>query len=647
MEAININTDIDVILDVYVKMLEITHRSRHFGMYIIYHNKHRYRVNYASFGKYIELLSVLEVPLMKDRYMNHRYRNFKKIKMLFNQTISKTIDKTIKENKHTDRKEKRKKINKLGDHESVMHDLKGYYTQVRDLNILYPRLIQYIQFANVLFSVRHKERELMKISKNIIDACNTKGNRSSGMRMDLIPYVKAELSEQFGDLTVEQFEIMMLLMIDLFIEIERIRIIDRQTFEESDITAKLSKIVDTLLENDTIEPSLILYPYTTDVTSQYHQENIRRQFPHPDMKITKYDEEMYLMNMCRGQYEDAFTTQYEIGYFRLSTRSRYKYENSYVQVDSERYYKQFLDVDINMNTKEDIDKLDGITTEYIRGMYWVFNLYMNCTDPDFCKTKISPWFYRYSHAPMLYHISKQIANMCKQVSTTKDRIRPGGGDSYSVEKKDRWRWLETLFESVSKSSYIDRNSYITDLEYYIYINPFQRLDVSIVGKTLYTQLNALNTKHVFTDLDDMIEKIWNGAVNIIDVRYMYLSRGKLINFEIHPYEQWKQTLCNNGLDPVLLSECNDSIISINNELLALNDLSNSEHILELNSEESSSDDDSKGDIIEKVQYFKRFDIWNHGFIFERNLLDSLYVRQNKPTTPRLAEGRVIQFTNTY
>lgn len=550
LEAINVRTDIELILDMYVQTLEITHKSRHFGMYIIYHNRSRYRINYASFTKYFELLSMSEVSLIKERYLSNTYRNYKRLKYLFNEHLS--------ESDHDDAKQP---------------------DTTFESKLLYPQLVRYVQFANIIFSVRKKMSEIKKqevqngskmhmnsrIGKPI--PFSTKNGpvprygrpresyshtpQVSRITSDhLMPYVQAEISDMLKDMDRDQFEHILVNLIEMFIKVERLNLSIRDV-QKLPITDRLRKIIDDVLDSVNVEPSLYLVPDMPDVKSLYHQQNIKNQFPHPDMLITTYDEELYMMNRCISRYKDAFTPEYEIGFFRMTTKSRYKYDSSYIITDSEEYYSRYFGIDINSKDPDDIEKMNHIVSEYLKGLFWVFNFYMNCNDTEFNKNNTSDWFYQYSHAPLMFHISKFIFNMNK----------------HSKDKKDRWRWMEKLYDSVCDTSYIPRKNFMTNIEYYLYVNPYQRLDQEILGDPLYKEISKVDYTKIFGDLDKMVDRIWEGDDSLLDVRYTYLSRGKLIGQKIFGYSDWKTFLETEGVDMDVMNECTDSVISMDRDVL--------------------------------------------------------------------------------
>lgn len=423
LEAINIKTNIDVILDVYLKTIEYAHISRHYGMYMIYQVNDRhldrpktYKINYATFIKFFEILSYQEIALMKEKYISNKYKNYKYLKKLF------TKDK-----------------------------------------LLYPQIVKYIQFANIIYSVR--------IHRSLA-----------------IPH--EEISKLFSSDIV--------IYIELFVNIEKLRI-KYDDIKGLSVHMQISALIMEVMDNIFIQPSLYLIPDTIDIKSGYYQANIAKNLPHPDMKITPYDEEIYMMRRCIGKYESKYMN--EIGFFSLTTKNRYFYISSNVIIDSEEYYKKYFGININ----KDIDKLNNIVAEYIKGLFWVFNYYMNV------ESSSQTWHYPYSHPPLMYHIIKYINNKIFR------------------NKKVYFSPIDDLYNSVNKPS-IEQT--INPIEYYLYITPFERLDPEIIGEKLYEDMKKIKYDALSPSLD------------IIDTRYTYMSKAKLISHWIIGFNEWRKTVKN-------------------------------------------------------------------------------------------------------
>lgn len=516
LEAINIKNDIDTILRIYVQTLEATYKSRHFGMYIIYHSKAKYRINYASFSKYIELLSQIEVTLMKEKYMSNTYRNYKHIKSIFNDN--------------------------------------GNEDDNNASDLLYPQLIQYVQFANIMFSTRKKAYELlsnltnMQNIQNTIDTWRKPNSNSKNLAtINMVPYVQQELMNTFKLITdTDQFESLIAKLIRIFVKIEKIKIdIDIDTFMTLSHSNRLALITVELLRDNPIYPKLELIHDFPNVKSYYHQQNIKNKFAHPDMSITIYDEELYMFTRCMNKYKNSLEPEYEIGSFKLSVvNNRYKYDSSYIITDAAEYYKRYIDIDLTNTTYKDTERLNTMIMEYIKGLFWVFDYYVNN------RNHISTWFYRYTHTPFLFHISRFIHTMTYTYFNHNIPLIDHGISSigkkrkYSVGSfKDKLIWMEKIYENVTDSTiYVPREKFMNMIEYYVYVNPYNKLDSNMIGRLLVEELKKVDQDLLFGNINQIIDRIWNGDKTLIDTRYTYLSKGKIIGQRILSYDEWKNIL---------------------------------------------------------------------------------------------------------
>jgi 5'-3' exonuclease len=425
MNSINIKTDIEILLDIYI----YTYINMN-NVYITYYVDNKFMINYLAFAKYIENLSRKEVILLKDRYMLNKYYNTKKLKKIFG------------------------------------------------TKMLIPILTQYIIFANFMYSLR-------KLN-----------NMSYTSRLS---YIKHELIH-----LLNINDTLLAYLIDKFIKIENIKLPVINTLS---VWKLIDKVVNVILNHKTIKPQLILFAKKYIVTDNYHQHNILKGFYHPDIKVTKYDEEVYIL---LRNYNKHLSGDYEIGQVKLLINNdKYIYKKTNIITDSKVYYKRYFDIDIS--NKNDIPKLNNIINEYIKGLFWVFDFYMNQNNIN--TDIVSNWFYKYSHTPLLYHVSK-----------------------YIYCKKNKIEWFHNIYKSIDDHN-IHKNNFITPTEYYIFVNPIQKIDKIYINSDLYNKI--VNNHNLYIDLDNIVNKLWKGDTSLVDTSYTFLNKGRLINKIEIGYETWK------------------------------------------------------------------------------------------------------------
>jgi len=509
IESINVKRDMEILLDVYVKTINNAYNSRHFGTYIIYQSKNKYRINYATFTKYLENIGSLEISLMKDSYIFHNYRNYKRIKSIFGKS-SNTASKE---------------------------------------NVLYPKIILYLQFANVMFSVKKYYNDLKHQYSN---SNSDSDSESKFCEASVTPFIQRELNKLLEHIDQKDIESSLSDLMEQFIKIEfkpekmsqqDRNLINLETFNKLPINERINILIDIVIRIKNIDPSLRMIIDDQDIKCDFHQQNIIKQLPHPDIKITEYDEELYKMSRSIGKYKSYFSTNYEFGHFKFiaskgrqtsytdnSIRRRYKYDTSIIHEDSQYYYSRYFGIDINDKSYQTINKINNIVIEYIKGLFWVFNYYMNNFDS---KIDNWSWYYQFSHAPLLFHIVKYISIMSK----------------LNKDKRDKWQWMDQIYNSVITPN--NNEEIMTGREYYLYMNSHQsatnKFDEELLGKDINEKYKSLDHKKLFGDFDLVIESVWNGDNKYLDARNTYLSRAKLSNINILNYDSWKKILSDNNI----------------------------------------------------------------------------------------------------
>lgn len=443
LNSLNIKTDIELLLDVYIDMIAVLYSSNNTNIYITYYENGKFMINYIIFLKYIDILSRKENILIKELYLSNTYYNTKKLKKIFGN------------------------------------------------NVLITSLTQYISFANFMYSLRK---------------LNKQNPKNSGIK--LLPYIQTSLNQMY-----DNNKDVLAYLIDKFIIIENIKIAYTSNIPLWEL---IIMIVDNILKDPNLKPQMILFNRKYNINDIYHRNNIAKSFYHPDIKITKYDEEVYTL---LRNYNKKKSSRYDIGYVKLiANNERYIYKRSNILTDSKIYYKRYFNIDIT--NKYDIPKLNNIINNYIKDLFWVFDFYMNRYNTDI--SKINNWFYKYSHSPLLYHVSKYI--------------------SYNNNKLT---WFHNIYNSLS-SHYIDKLSFMTPGEYYVYINPIQRIDSTSINKVVYVKL--LKHNKLYIDLDNISNDIWLGKDTIIDTTYTFLNKGRIMNHICIGYEEWKSIIRYIGLD---------------------------------------------------------------------------------------------------
>jgi hypothetical protein len=159
----------------------------------------------------------------------------------------------------------------------------------------------------------------------------------------------------------------------------------------------------------------------------------------------------YVAGYIRDQNRRTdFTTKVMAGFYKSNTIYRYFTPNiETIHMISDRYLKNYLDVDPSQYDK---NKIDDICHDMVSGLTWVFDYYVNFNDDYLDKTNVSSWVYQYSRAPMLIHIADYLNAADKNVR------------KYAIVQND----------NAYSGTMVATMSYLTGSERSLIINPLLR-----------------------------------------------------------------------------------------------------------------------------------------------------------------------------
>ena len=479
IESIDVSNNIELLLDSYVKVIEKSHTARSFGTYIVYHSKDSYRINYRAFSNYIRILAEVESILFKERYIKNTYKNYRWIKSIFKKEIG--------------------------------------------TKILFPDLIRYLELTNnIAQSVEIINREY-KLGRSIESLVSEYADRiieeleqsieisDHKVRVGRHPSKEDRVSLLNGHL-------------NLVVYFEELSSPDQDDSTKITPVQRLRKILTNLFDRtDSLLFKLVLLNHKHDVRDPYHQRLIRSKFVHPEMKITEYDEHLYMMERCFGPYTDLLRTDIKMGEFKIYSKNRYRYQTTRAKDEATSYYATCFNREFPRGTEVDIDK---ICREYVEGLFWIFNFNMNCNSRSLNTSYKSIWCYKYPMAPLIFNISQYLHRIIR------------------TNKKE----LNKIFHDVSTSYFVDSDRYITPLEYYLFVNPPQRVNPKVVGTELHSDFTMIqNVTDDRFHLDRVVSNIWSGRKNLVFCRDRYLKRGALLGVSHISLDDWRKLLKVNGL----------------------------------------------------------------------------------------------------
>jgi len=195
----------------------------------------------------------------------------------------------------------------------------------------------------------------------------------------------------------------------------------------------------------------------------------------PNLKITKYDEEVFKLDNMLEEYSIKFHAEaLDLGYVSVDPKS-YVWKSEPIEKGVKRYYYDFFGLnDVNMQNPE----MQKVISEYITGLMWVFEYYFN-VEPD--KTA-SIWFYKYTHAPLLTQI-------------------------YHFMKSQEQGYLDQVQKELNKYQ-VPFKDFFKEKEHLIYVSPIQSYP-DVIPSEYSKKLKSEQYKEYDVNIVEIIDEIWN------------------------------------------------------------------------------------------------------------------------------------------
>jgi len=248
-------------------------------------------------------------------------------------------------------------------------------------------------------------------------------------------------------------------------------------------------------------PRVAIYfrSYKQSLKSDFHQEKLAKTLDYldPNMKITKYDEEIYKFDNMLDEYQKKLSAyKLNLGYVSIDPRT-YTWKTAKIVDSVKRFYKEYFDID-NISVKD--KKMKELIYEYVRGLLWVFNFYFNGFNEDDNRRFGDSWFYPYNYAPLMTQIHEYLSTVSE---------------------------LDTSFDEFK----VPRQEYFNCLEHLMYVSPAPSM-LSIIPKEYH---EFANTSSFYPNLDKIAEDVFTNPLSTgeIDCRgHIFLNKCHLTQLHI-------------------------------------------------------------------------------------------------------------------
>lgn len=205
----------------------------------------------------------------------------------------------------------------------------------------------------------------------------------------------------------------------------------------------------------------------------------------PNLKITKYDEEVFKLDNMLEEYSVKFHNEaLDLGFVSVDPKS-YVWKTEPIEKGVKKYYYNFFGInDINIQNPE----MQKIVSEYVTGLIWVFEYYFG-TEPD---KKASFWFYKYTHAPLLTQI-------------------------YQFMKLQNKDYIEKVHKNINKYQ-IQFKDFFKEQEHLIYVSPIQSYP-DVIPSEYTKKLKNKEFQEYYINISEIVDEIWNhNTTDEIDCR---------------------------------------------------------------------------------------------------------------------------------
>ena len=401
-----------------------------------------FSINYKLFSDFINVVANMEPELTREKYLSLNYKNYESIRNIFN------------------------------------------------VKLLFPHLADYVIFANSVYDIFASDNNKKVIFNKINEAYrNARTNHCAKNSHIIKSLQKKKITE----------------MINIFVAIEKIgNDHDRNSIIfEVDPTKKIKQFIEIFKFHDQTyhyapQMKLLSKECNNVEYDPFHKRNIQSRLPDPNMKISDYDIQMYMLNNSIGDYS-YLANHTKIGNVEIMRGyNKYKITISSSKDDSNTHYS-FLGIDNAINP-QNINKIDIVSKKYLIGIFWVFNYYSNSRESELTKKMVNDeWFYEHTHSPTLFYLSKYLQSI-----TANDTIE-----------------INNIFKSTVVKYYPnDKKVVMTRDEQVMFTNPRRKLD----GESLI-------------DTDTHIKKIAETVLDPkkleqstqIDIRNRYLPRSTIVS----------------------------------------------------------------------------------------------------------------------
>ena len=243
--------------------------------------------------------------------------------------------------------------------------------------------------------------------------------------------------------------------------------------------------------------------YKKDINDPYHIKHMEDDMPVPGMEVTEYDKEVHKLDKRLPPYnimlnEDPDTDtlgKLRIRYVKRKNVPKYEIFQQSAKNNYDEFVTNFMELKVDDDTE-----LTKITENYIMGLCWVLDFYMNKNDKYENLNHVSVWFFPHYYAPTLYMICNYMKNLFNVV-TAKLTDNKQKKKLFNEFMKAH---TQTMFSTSNKRLYVPRHDFMNKQEHYLFVNPVSSRDPSKVDDFY---MDVRGNRELFPDLRHLAKEM--------------------------------------------------------------------------------------------------------------------------------------------
>jgi len=533
IQTINISVHIDLILEKYGIILnKLNKKFPSCKRYLIDNTKNYHSLNWVFFMELIDELASVEHLLYSDMYIENHY-NYRWLKRFMSEnTITQTLYNYVdlinnkvfpaifEYNRATD------PLKKEGVLDNIIHSVLSYFG-VKNISNMVKLLDSY---------------DIDVIDPQLIDSTN-KADIDNTRRADIFVrfFVSSHSFDSFKPKRCDikennKIKILLKFVLDNFDFNKRHRLL-KGKFQKSDI-------------ND-----------------DYNVKIIEQSMPVEGMDVTSYDKEIYKLErriepykiMLNEDPEDNTLGYLNIKYVKRKNIPKYEIDQQNARTNYTKYLSDYIKIPVADNLE-----IMKIAEQYVVGLCWVLDFYINKNNRDENLKYVSVWFYPNYYAPTLYMVSIYLHNMFTSITGQHKDVKKKLGIFNNIVSTQ----VKNMMSVHNKELYVSRQNFINKQEHYLYVNPVNDRD-NLKVDDIYMALRE--DRSIFPDIRYLAQEMYDNREKFLghmDCKTaLYNSKCKMdeklmpsTNF--HSYMEKIKLSVGNKRDIPTLNNMNDSIAYI-------------------------------------------------------------------------------------